>query len=83
MSIVPLIFTLVGMLDDIRAGFIDCRLDGINGRVVKTGLGRLVGDEVTYFFQVLIAAWKNAVFRLQGCVVLEASDCAYRIVIES
>jgi hypothetical protein len=62
------ILALVGMFNDVRTGFIDCRLDGIDGRVVKAGLGRLLGDEVTYFFQVIVTAWKNAMFGLQGRV---------------
>jgi len=60
------ILTLVGMFDDIRTGFIDCRLDRIDSRVIKAGLGRLLGDEVTYIFQVVVATWKNAMFGLQG-----------------
>lgn len=62
------ILALVGMFNDVRTGFIDCRLDGIDGRVVKAGLGRLLGDEVTYFFQIIITTWKNAMFGLQGRV---------------
>lgn len=63
-----MILALVGMFDDVRAGFIDCRLYGIYSRVVKAGPGRLLGDEVTYFLQVFVAAWKNAMFGLQGRV---------------
>ena len=48
----------------------------------QTGLGRLIGDEVTYFFQVFVTARKNRMFCLQGRVGLKASDSAYRIVIK-